>query len=89
MKIQYYLKESDIRTLGETFYFFADELSDITWIQAFHECTISDAQYENRVRHFYISVTPVKCCNKGGIAEYNNSTIYFIKREFVQNDNIA
>lgn len=29
-------KESDIRTLGETFYFFADELSDITWIQAFH-----------------------------------------------------
>jgi len=29
-------KESDIRTLGETFYYFADELSDITWIQAFH-----------------------------------------------------
>jgi len=29
-------KESDIRTLGETFYFFADELSDITWIQAFY-----------------------------------------------------
>lgn len=28
--------EADIRTLGETFYFFADELSDITWIQAFH-----------------------------------------------------
>lgn len=30
-------KESDIRTLGETFYFFSDELSDITWIQAFHK----------------------------------------------------
>jgi hypothetical protein len=29
-------KEADIRTLGETFYFFADELSDITWIQALH-----------------------------------------------------
>jgi len=29
-------KESDIRTLGETFYFFSDELSDISWIQAFH-----------------------------------------------------
>ena len=28
-------KESDIRTLGETFYFFSDELSDITWVQAF------------------------------------------------------
>jgi len=30
-------KESDIRTLGETFYFFSDELSDITWIHAFHK----------------------------------------------------
>lgn len=29
-------KEADVRTLGETFYFFANELSDITWIQAFH-----------------------------------------------------
>ncbi len=29
-------KESDIRTIGEIFYFFSDELSDITWIQAFH-----------------------------------------------------
>lgn len=29
-------KEEDFRTLGETFYFFSDELSDITWIQAFH-----------------------------------------------------
>ena len=52
-------------------------------------CTVSDAQYENRVRHFYISGTPVKCCNNGCTAEYNNSTIYFIKREFVRKDNIV
>jgi len=29
-------QESDNRTLGEIFYFLTDELSDITWIQAFH-----------------------------------------------------
>ncbi len=29
-------KECDIRTIGETFYFFSDELSDNTWIQAFN-----------------------------------------------------
>lgn len=28
--------ENDNRTLGEIFYLFTDELSDITWIQAFH-----------------------------------------------------
>ena len=29
-------QESDNRTLGEIFYFLSDEMSDITWIQAFH-----------------------------------------------------
>jgi hypothetical protein len=29
-------QKSDIRTLGELFYYISDEMSDITWIQAFH-----------------------------------------------------
>ena len=29
-------QESDLRTLGEIFYYVSDEMSDITWIQAFH-----------------------------------------------------
>jgi hypothetical protein len=29
-------QESDLRTLGEIFYYLSDEMSDITWIQAFH-----------------------------------------------------
>ena len=29
-------QKSDLRTLGELFYYISDEMSDITWIQAFH-----------------------------------------------------
>lgn len=29
-------KETDVRTLGEIFYYLSDELADIGWIQAFH-----------------------------------------------------
>lgn len=29
-------QQSDLRTLGELFYYISDEMSDITWIQAFH-----------------------------------------------------
>jgi len=29
-------QETDVRTLGEIFYYFSDELADISWIQAFH-----------------------------------------------------
>ena len=29
-------QEADLRTLGEIFYYVSDEMSDITWIQAFH-----------------------------------------------------
>lgn len=29
-------KETDVRTLGEIFYYLSDELADISWIQAFH-----------------------------------------------------
>lgn len=29
-------QESDLRTLGELFYYISDEMSDITWIHAFH-----------------------------------------------------
>ena len=29
-------KETDQRTLGELFYLVSDEMSDITWIEAFH-----------------------------------------------------